>query len=45
MTDLQIWLLVAPFILVAICGGLAVYARHDAARPIGPATPRLNAAE
>ena len=32
MTDLQIWLLVSPFILVAICGGLAVYARHDAAR-------------
>ncbi len=45
MTDLQIWLLVAPAILVAICGGLAVYARHDANRPIARPTPRHNAAE
>ena len=45
MTDLQIWLLVAPVILVAICGGLAVYARHDANRPIGRRTPQKQAVE
>jgi hypothetical protein len=45
MTDLQIWLLIAPFVLVGICGGLAVYARYDADRPTKLAATRHNAAE
>ena len=45
MTDLQIWLLVAPFILVVICGGLAVYARYDAGRPTVPGPVKRTAAE
>ena len=45
MTDLQIYLLIAPFVLLALGGGLAVYARHDANRPIVRPTPRHNAAE
>ena len=45
MTELQIYLLIAPFVLLALCGGLAVYARHDADRPVGHAPARHNPAE
>jgi len=45
MTELQIYLLIAPFVLLALCGGLAVYARRDADRAAGHAPARHNPAE
>ena len=44
MTELQIYLLIAPVLLVAFGGGLAVYARYDAVQmtrpsPAGPGSP------
>ena len=45
MTDLQIYLLVAPFVLLALGGVLAAYARHDAARLTNRTTPGNTPAE
>lgn len=45
MTELQIYLLLAPFVLLAVCGGLAVYARHDADRVVAGGPARHSAAE
>ena len=37
MTELQLYLLIAPFVLLAACRGLAAYARHDADRVVASA--------
>jgi hypothetical protein len=36
VTELQIYLLITPFVLLAFGGGLAVYARWDAERETRP---------
>ena len=44
MTELQIYLLIAPLLLVAFDGGLAVYARYDAAQMTRPSPAGLSSA-
>ncbi len=45
MTDLQIYLLIVPYVLLVLGGALAVYARHDARRMMNGPTRQTNAAE
>ena len=42
MTELQIYLLIAPLLLVAFGGGLAVYARYDPEQMTRPSPAGLS---